>query len=740
MKKRIPSIVVIVCLILPLLQTINFKVLGEEISNVSIYKINDCILNSEVSISSAIRSGKKEFNIYLSTENSSFSLRVNDSPVHYTDFRDAYTLTYHKMQCDNSLKYYNWVTVTLIDEDKWEYCMNEYKKNIIWWQSIVKEFNTMYDIDNMSDYDKTLAVLKYMQYIDYDYEMYEAGKTQSSAYIALTEGRATCMGFSGAYEALSTIIGLKVDTIKNGETHSWNKVKVCGNWYDLEPQGKTIQIQNFTTFLRGSNYMNALSGIYKTVSGRNDISLTDYSEYKGHDYSDYAFEWNTDNVSAVFYKKCSECGEYESDGIPKVKIMKTEYYDYLNREYIGTNCTVEKVSEKICGNGKVATYKATVLVDGKTYTDYKQIETGECNHVVGSTEVLKEATCLKKGKVQHTCKNCGFEWEEDTKIIECNYRFIEKDVNNCTENSHYEAYECSVCGNVKDASLTLNSEISHNYEKTITTQPTCTNDGYYKYTCKDCGYSKDSVLVPALGHDLKVVTYNAPTCSQKGVTEYYCNRCGETIYEYKDKLEEHNYKLINSTDPTCIDGGVNTYRCNDCGKTIFENIDELGHDYEQKENSFIIDNVKYTERWNQCKRCDQISNKELISSDEQVTTTSKTDIETKKPKDDVTQIGKQETTTAKANVKPGRAVIKNVKKSKKSVKITFKRIKTAKKYQIQYARNKSFTKSKKTKTTTKLSYTIKKLKKGKTYYVRVRGKNSSYYGKWSKVKKVKVKK
>ena len=36
----------------------------------------------------------------------------------------------------------------------------------------------MYDIDNMSDYDKTLAVLKYMQYIDYDYEMYEAGKTQ----------------------------------------------------------------------------------------------------------------------------------------------------------------------------------------------------------------------------------------------------------------------------------------------------------------------------------------------------------------------------------------------------------------------------------------------------------------------------------------------------------------------------------------------------------------------------------
>ena len=80
-------------------------------------------------------------------------------------------------------------------------------------------------------------------------------------------------------------------------------------------------------------------------------------------------------------------------------------------------------------------------------------------------------------------------------------------------------------------------------------------------------------------------------------------------------------------------------------------------------------------------------------------------------------------------------------KSKK-ISLKWKKISGAKGYQIQYATNKKF-KSKKTKTTTKLRYTIKKLKKKKTYYVRVRAYKSSkkkVYGKWSNVKKIKVKK
>lgn len=86
-----------------------------------------------------------------------------------------------------------------------------------------------------------------------------------------------------------------------------------------------------------------------------------------------------------------------------------------------------------------------------------------------------------------------------------------------------------------------------------------------------------------------------------------------------------------------------------------------------------------------------------------------------------------------------------VKKSAKKATITlkFKKVSGVKKYQVQYSTKKNF-KGAKTKTIKKNTYTIKKLKKGKKYYVRVRATKKNYlgatvYSKWSK-KSVKTKK
>ena len=75
--------------------------------------------------------------------------------------------------------------------------------------------------------------------------------------------------------------------------------------------------------------------------------------------------------------------------------------------------------------------------------------------------------------------------------------------------------------------------------------------------------------------------------------------------------------------------------------------------------------------------------------------------------------------------------------------VKYSKVSGAKGYQITYATNSKFTKGKKVVNTTKRTKTIKKLKKGKTYYVRVRAykKDSTgrkVYGKYSKVKKVKI--
>ena len=93
---------------------------------------------------------------------------------------------------------------------------------------------------------------------------------------------------------------------------------------------------------------------------------------------------------------------------------------------------------------------------------------------------------------------------------------------------------------------------------------------------------------------------------------------------------------------------------------------------------------------------------------------------------------------------PGVKYVKNVKSKKIIVKLS-KKVSGAKGYQITYATNSKFTKGKKNVDMKSTSKTITKLKKGNTYYVKVRAykKDSAgkkVYGKYSSVKKVKIKK
>lgn len=96
--------------------------------------------------------------------------------------------------------------------------------------------------------------------------------------------------------------------------------------------------------------------------------------------------------------------------------------------------------------------------------------------------------------------------------------------------------------------------------------------------------------------------------------------------------------------------------------------------------------------------------------------------------------------------KPGKVTRLRVKSRSNRILVSWNFKSSSKRsgYQLQYASNRSFTKSKKT---LGLGYytnhkTLKKMKKGKIYYVRVREYNRAAgmtkYGKWSAVKKVKV--
>ena len=93
---------------------------------------------------------------------------------------------------------------------------------------------------------------------------------------------------------------------------------------------------------------------------------------------------------------------------------------------------------------------------------------------------------------------------------------------------------------------------------------------------------------------------------------------------------------------------------------------------------------------------------------------------------------------------PARAVVKSLTSKRKTLTVNVKKIKkNCKGYEFQISRLKKFSSSTK-KTASGTKVTFKKLKAGKKYYVRVRAFNKKNgkkkYGKWSKVKKITIRK
>lgn len=119
--------------------------------------------------------------------------------------------------------------------------------------------------------------------------------------------------------------------------------------------------------------------------------------------------------------------------------------------------------------------------------------------------------------------------------------------------------------------------------------------------------------------------------------------------------------------------------------------------------------------------------------------TTKSGVTTKSVKATIKKLN----TVKKPTIKSLKANKVKKKAKKASITLKFKKVKGIKKYEVQWSTKKNFKNASK-KTIKKNTYTIKKLKKGKKYYVRVRATKTNYaglkiYSKWAK-KSVKTKK
>lgn len=115
----------------------------------------------------------------------------------------------------------------------------------------------------------------------------------------------------------------------------------------------------------------------------------------------------------------------------------------------------------------------------------------------------------------------------------------------------------------------------------VVKEATCTEDGLQERVCS-CG-SKETEVIPALGHNIVVDEAKAATCTKNGATEgSHCSRCKLVLQQQQVIPASHVEELLPAIAPTCTRAGKEEgFRCTVCGETVVrqKKIRAEGHNY-----------------------------------------------------------------------------------------------------------------------------------------------------------------
>ena len=110
------------------------------------------------------------------------------------------------------------------------------------------------------------------------------------------------------------------------------------------------------------------------------------------------------------------------------------------------------------------------------------------------------------------------------------------------------------------------------FDAIVTKEPTCTETGIVKYTCKTCGITKEEEIA-TLDHtwDEGIVT-KPPTCMESGNKKYVCSICNATKNEIIP-MSDHSWDTgVVTKEATDKSDGIRTYTCKVCGHKKNERI------------------------------------------------------------------------------------------------------------------------------------------------------------------------
>ena len=525
-----------------------------------------------------------------------------------------------------------------------------------------------------------------------------------------------------------------------------------------------------------------------------------------HSYKTEKIEATCGSMGAT-YKYC-ECGDYtitdvkEATGNHKYKLEETVAptctergydlyicsvcYDELQKNY--TEPTgVHEYEDKVCVNcgdrirGTNAVYNAPLPIGEETavtFTTGDDIALFTFTPDSDGTYVF-DTLGYADTFIQLTDENGKVIAEDDDSALGENARL-------CAELTAGKTYTFSV--DVADfENCTFRVKLykhDHNFVS-LTVPPTCSEEGYTEYTCKDCWYSytgditsptgnhsfKDGICTECSALDTEYpfaeITPSKPFTVSAGDNNIYSfsyGHSGNCTIKLSGGIcgiiltDKNSKRLIENETPSSTEGEFTVpvtagekyylFPIPLSGSTEVSVSFDAEHDYEVITVPSSCTTHGYT--YKKCKGCGAETEKTELPLSEHIYTATVT-----KP----TFAKGGYTTYACKNcgnnytadltnplvLKLKKPKLKKPKAIKKGFRLIWGKIKNSSGYEIQYSTSKKFKKAKKktVKNGTATKKKIKKLKSGKTYYIRVRAysvlSGKKTVSKWSKVKKVKVK-
>ena len=180
------------------------------------------------------------------------------------------------------------------------------------------------------------------------------------------------------------------------------------------------------------------------------------------------------------------------------------------------------------------------------------------------------------------------------------YRYLETVSPTCTELG-YDRFQCNECGALQKRNYT--TATGHDYNTIVIRDASCQQGGLELHACKSCGsyYTENTSMTD---HKYQTNTV-AATCTVNGYTEHICINCGFKYISDLTPIAKHDYRPT-ITAPTCKSKGFTTYKCRNCDDTYISDYTEpSGHQWDE---GHIITNstcesdgvMEYD-----CKQCDE---------------------------------------------------------------------------------------------------------------------------------------